>query len=75
MSKKHLFIMLACCLLPIAALAAIFVFKVPVNSVVYAAIVLICPLSHLAMMKFMGGHEHPATQESHHHDVIDAEAK
>lgn len=75
MSKKHMLIMLACCLLPIAALVAISVFKVPVSTVVYGAILLICPLSHLLIMKFMGGHDHQAMPEHNHHDVINADAK
>jgi len=64
MSKKHVLIMLACCLIPLMALAAIFVFKVPVNTVVFVGLALACPVSHLLMMRFMphehGGHEHTA---------------
>lgn len=58
MKKSHLLIMILCCLIPVAALAAIFLFKVPVSSVVLYALILLCPLSHLLMMKFMG-HDHP----------------
>lgn len=77
MSKKHMLIMLACCLVPIAALAAITVFKIPVSTVVYGVILLVCPLSHLLMMKFMGGHDHQQqpTGEHNHHTVIDVDAK
>ena len=61
MNKKHLWLMLACCLIPVMALAAIFLFNVPVNTVVLLGLVLFCPLSHLLMMKFMphdhAGHE------------------
>lgn len=64
MSKKLILIMLACCLVPLVALASIFLFKVPVNTVVLAGMVLLCPLSHLFMMKFMG-HEH---KDAHHHE-------
>ncbi len=60
MKKSHLWIMILCCLIPILALAAIFLFKVPVSSVVFYGLLLLCPISHLLMMKFMG-HEHEAT--------------
>ncbi len=63
MTKKHMLIMLACCLVPVIALGAIILFKVPVNQVLYVGLILMCPLSHLLMMKFMGhgeeqGHSH-----------------
>ena len=58
MSKKHALIMLACCLIPLAALAAIFVFKVPATGVIYFGILLLCPVLHLLMMRNMMGHGH-----------------
>ena len=47
--------MLACCLIPLVALAAIFVFKIPVTSVIYVGILLLCPALHLLMMRNMLG--------------------
>jgi len=65
MKKSHLLIMLLCCLIPVAALAAIYLFNVPVNSVLLFGLVLLCPISHLLMMKFMGhDHNHEETSES-----------
>ena len=76
MPRKHMLIMLACCLLPIGALVAITTFKIPVSTVVYGALLLVCPLSHILMMKFMGGHDHGQqnSQDHSHHTVIDVDA-
>jgi uncharacterized membrane protein len=75
MSKKHMLIMLACCLIPVAALIAIFVFKIAVSAVVYGVILLVCPLSHLLMMKFMMHDHQQPTNEHKHHAVLDTDAK
>ncbi len=45
--------MLACCLIPLAGLAAIWLFKLPVNSVVYFGLMLLCPVLHFVMMRDM----------------------
>src|SRR5574341_2282521 len=60
MTKKHILIMLACCLIPLVALAAIFVFKIPATGVIYFGILLLCPVLHLLLMRnMMGpGHDH-----------------
>ncbi len=62
MNKKHILIMLACCLIPLVALAAIFLFGIPASTVVLAGLVLLCPLSHCS--DEILGHEH---EEGHHH--------
>ena len=59
MSRKHILIILACCLVPLLVLGAVTVLKVPLSQVITFGLVLLCPLSHLLLMKYMGhGEEH-----------------
>jgi uncharacterized membrane protein len=66
MKKSHLWIMILCCLIPIAALAALFIFNIPLNSVLLFTLILFCPISHLLMMKYMG-HDHASESDAAHH--------
>jgi hypothetical protein len=61
MSKKHTILMILCCLVAMGAAAAILFFGIPVNRVFFFMLILLCPLSHLLMMKFMvHGHDSKA---------------
>ena len=57
MLKKHMLLVLLCCLAPVFALGAIFLFNVPVSQVLYFGLILLCPLSHIIFMKYMGHNE------------------
>jgi hypothetical protein len=65
MHKTHITLMIVCSLMALVAVAAIYIFKLPVRNVAFGLVILICPLSHLLMMKFMG-HDHDG--ERHHED-------
>ncbi|NIS80316.1 MAG: hypothetical protein GTO14_08950 [Anaerolineales bacterium] len=64
MNKRHWILMLLCCLAPLVALGAIFVLKIPLNTVLLIALVLICPLSHILMMLFMDQEHTSAIREN-----------
>ena len=69
MKKSHMYLMLLCCLVPVVGLILVYFFKVPLNNLLFYGMILICPLSHLLMMRFMG-HDHSSTEphaEHQHH--------
>lgn len=63
MKKSHFLLMLLCCLIPLAGIAAIALFRVPASSVLYFGLVLLCPLMHVLMMATMR-HDHPPSSGS-----------
>lgn len=78
MKKNHMLVMILCCLIPLIGLVAVYFFKIPLSNVLFYGMILICPLSHLLMMKFMGHDDHSAKQHSqhqHHTDALPAASK
>jgi hypothetical protein len=60
--NKHALLMLACCLVPLGLLGAVYAFQINLGSLLPFAIVLLCPLMHILMMRGMG-HDHSGHQE------------
>ncbi|PKO16641.1 MAG: hypothetical protein CVU39_07405 [Chloroflexi bacterium HGW-Chloroflexi-10] len=64
MSKKHMLLMIAGCLIAFGVAATVFFFEVPTNNLFIVLLILICPLSHFLMMGH-NSHEHqPKTDHS-----------
>ena len=69
MKRSHMWLMLLCCSIPVIGLTAVYFFKVPLSSVLLYGMLLLCPISHMLMMRFMG-HDHGADAGRHvHHGV------
>ena len=69
MNRKHALLMVLCCLIPLVGFAAISIFRIPANTVIYVALALACPAMHLLMMKGMMGHNHDDASAHAHHLV------
>jgi hypothetical protein len=67
MKKSHVWMMILCCLIPVAALTAVYLLNIPLGKVIFGVLMLICPLSHLVMMKFMGHDHDTSTEHTEHH--------
>lgn len=59
MKSKHFWLMLLCCLIPLVGIGVALIFGVSLGIWSIVALLLICPLSHILLMRGMG-------HESHH---------
>lgn len=63
MRNKHTLWLLICCLIPLAALGAVYLFHASARSLLFYGLVFLCPALHFVLMRgAMGGHAHPAKQ-------------
>ena len=60
--NKHALLMLACCLVPLAILGVVLTSGVNLGGYLPFAIMLLCPLMHILMMRGMG-HDHAGHRE------------
>jgi len=54
MKNKHALIMVICCLLPVVGFAVAFFMGIPLGTLGTVALLLLCPLGHILMMRSMG---------------------
>ena len=72
MTKKHLLLMLACCLAPIGAIILINALAIPATGLITVVVALMCPVMMLFMMFGMhGSHE----EHHEHHTAAPVEKK
>ncbi len=55
MTKKHLLLMLLCCLIPIGIAFGLQAFGIALSASLPIAMIILCPLLHIMMMAFMHG--------------------
>ncbi len=53
--SKHALLMILCCAIPLALLAAVAVFRLDLGTIGSGLILLLCPLLHIGMMLAMRG--------------------
>jgi uncharacterized membrane protein len=65
MNRRHIWLMVLCCLLPVVGLGVMFLFNIPANTILYFGLILLCPLTHFFMMGQME-HDHNSEQHNGH---------
>ena len=64
MTRKHLLLMAIGCIVPVMALAAVFLFQIQISTVLLLGLFLLCPAHHLWMMRSHTGYSTPAPEQS-----------
>ncbi|GIK53536.1 MAG: hypothetical protein BroJett014_25090 [Planctomycetota bacterium] len=64
MTRKHWLFMAVGCGLPVLALAAVYLWRVQLSTLLLFGLVLLCPLLHLLMLRDHQGHTHLRQGES-----------
>jgi len=67
--------MVLCCLIPLAAIGAILLLDIPLNTVLFVGLLVLCPLLHLGMMGGMMRHSHKRRPAEPHGAVNVAESE
>jgi hypothetical protein len=65
-SAWHMWLMLLCCIVPIALFAAVAAFGIPFSGVLSFAVFLLCPLMMVFMMRGMGHGSATASSDDSH---------
>lgn len=66
MKNKHALIMIICCLLPVVGFAVAFLLGIPLGTLGILALLLLCPLGHILMMRSMGKKN---TEHTHNNEI------
>ena len=70
--KKHTWIMVLCCLIPLAAILVLPYMGISLPGWTVYLIFLLCPLSHVLLMGTMGHDHHEETvHEGHHPEIVE----
>ncbi len=70
MNSKHMLIMALCCLIPLAGFFVVSAFGIDLAGLGTVALVLLCPLLHILMMRGMGSHTHGSQNQPSCHPQV-----
>ena len=56
MTKKHVLVMVLCCLIPLIGYAAVSLLGIRINAILFCGMVFVCPILHLILMLSLKRH-------------------